>query len=171
MRDAISEKRIELLHPEVRQEAKEAIEAAEAGFPANMAIRIAQGLRTIKEQNGLYAIGRTKPGKKVTNARGGKSFHNYGLAVDFCLLIDKDGNGTWDEVSWDIARDFDKDGIIDWHEVVIQFELRGWSWGGKWRTFKDYPHVEKSFGYKVSQLEALYNSGKRNGEYVIINNN
>ena len=41
---------------------------------------------------------------------------------------------------------------VDWNEVVSQFEAIGWAWGGKFRTFKDYPHCEKSFGYKPSQL-------------------
>ena len=39
------------------------------------------GHRSIAEQNRLYAIGRTTPGKKVTNARGGYSWHNFGLGA------------------------------------------------------------------------------------------
>jgi peptidoglycan L-alanyl-D-glutamate endopeptidase CwlK len=35
----------------------------------------------------LYAIGRTKPGKKVTKAKGGTSYHNYGLAFDIYPFI------------------------------------------------------------------------------------
>ncbi|SVE43245.1 uncharacterized protein METZ01_LOCUS496099, partial [marine metagenome] len=40
-------------------------------------------LRTYAEQDDLYEQGRTEPGKIVTNARGGKSWHNFGLAIDF----------------------------------------------------------------------------------------
>ena len=152
MRDKITIDRVAKLHPKVRDEAKNAIDAAEAGFPPNMAIRVVQGLRTIAEQNALYAKGRTTPGPKVTNAKGGSSYHNYGLAIDFAILYDKNGDGTFEELSWDTVKDFDKDGKTDWNEVVMQFEALGWAWGGKFRTFKDYPHCEKSFGFKPSQL-------------------
>jgi peptidoglycan L-alanyl-D-glutamate endopeptidase CwlK len=99
MRDAISIARVKLLHPAVRDEVARLIGAIEATWPVNMAIRIVQGLRTIDEQNALYAQGRTKPGNKVTNAKGGSSYHNYGLAVDFALLYDKDGNGSYETLS------------------------------------------------------------------------
>ena len=152
MRDKISEGRVALLHPAVRAEVKQLIEKAESGFPPSMAVRIVQGLRTIKEQNDLYAQGRTKPGNVVTNAKGGSSFHNYGLAIDFAILTDKDGNGSFEDLSWDIKKDNDKDGIADWLEVVKIFEAAGWSWGGKWATLKDYPHLQKTFGYTWQQL-------------------
>jgi len=152
MRDAISLPRCQLLHPKIREEAILAVEDAELKFPPNMAIRVAQGLRTIAEQDALYAQGRTAPGVIVTKAFGGRSFHNYGLAIDFAILHDKDGNGTFEELSWDTALDFDKNGKIDWQDVVKSFEDRGWEWGGKWRTFKDLPHVQKNFGYTWEQL-------------------
>lgn len=158
MRDTISLDRCKLLHPKVSQEVIDAITKAEQGFPATMKIRVVQGLRTIAEQNALYAKGRTAPGQKVTNAKGGSSYHNYGLAIDFAIMHDKDGNGSFEELSWDTALDFDRDGIIDWQEVVKQFETLGWQWGGTFRTFKDYPHIQKSFGYSVKQLLAKVNA-------------
>lgn len=144
MRDKISESRVAILHPTLRAQVKQIIEAAEAKFPANMAIRVVQGLRTFEEQNGLYAQGRSKPGKIVTNAKGGQSLHNYGLAIDFAIIHDKDGNGSFEELSWDTNLDFDKDRQADWDEVTSSFEAAGWEWGGKWRTFKDLPHVQKT---------------------------
>jgi peptidoglycan L-alanyl-D-glutamate endopeptidase CwlK len=152
MRDKVSEQRVALLHPSVRAEVKQLIEQAETKLHHSMAVRIVQGLRTIKEQNDLYAQGRTKPGKIVTNAKGGSSFHNYGLAIDFAILTDKDGNGTFEDLSWDIKRDNDKDGTADWLEVVKAFEASGWEWGGKWSSIKDYPHLQKTFGYTWRQL-------------------
>jgi len=162
MRDKVSEGRVALLHPAVRAEVKKLIEQAEAGLPPTMAVRIVQGLRTIEEQNELYAQGRTKPGPIVTKAKGGSSYHNYGLAIDFAILTDKDGNGTFEDLSWDIKRDNDKDGVADWLEVVKIFEAAGWSWGGKWASLKDYPHLEKTFGYNWRQLLEKY----KPGEYV-----
>ncbi|CAJ0596443.1 unnamed protein product [Cylicocyclus nassatus] len=48
----------------------------------NVEVKVICGTRTIAEQDALYAQGRTKPGAKVTNARGGSSMHNYAIAID-----------------------------------------------------------------------------------------
>lgn len=165
MRDKISIPRVALLHPLVRDEVARLIDKAEALFPAAIAIRIVQGLRTIAEQDALYAQGRTKPGKKVTNARGGSSFHNYGLAIDFAILRDKDGNGTYEELSWDTVADFDKDGLPDWKETVTVFEAAGWEWGGRWSTIVDMPHLQKTFGYTWRKLFAKVKPGE---QYVVL---
>ena len=161
MRDYISINRVANLHPKVREDVKKCIEEAESKFPANMAIRVVQGLRTIEEQNALYAQGRSKPGPIVTKAVGGKSFHNYGLAIDFAILKDVDGNGTFETLSWKTTEDFDKDGVADWMEVVAVFKKYGWVWGGDFNSIKDNPHFEKGFGLSVSQLLALYNKPQR----------
>ena len=58
-------------------------------------LRIIQGFRTYAEQDALYAQGRTKKGKKVTNAKGGQSNHNLGLAIDVAEI--KNGNIDWNE--------------------------------------------------------------------------
>jgi peptidoglycan LD-endopeptidase CwlK len=158
MRDKVSIDRVAKLHPKIRDEVKTLIDKAEAGFPPNIAIRIVQGLRTFAEQEALYQQGRTKPGKKVTNAKPGSSFHQYGLAVDFCLLYDKDGNGSFETVSWDVAKDFDKNGLPDWKEVVKVFEEAGYVWGGRWATIVDAPHIQKTFGYTWRQLLAKHNA-------------
>lgn len=158
MRDKISESRVNDLHPLVRAEVKHLIEVAETGFPAGLAVRVVQGLRTIDEQNKLYAQGRTEPGSIVTKAKGGSSYHNYGLAIDFAILVDKDGNGAYDDLSWDIKKDNDKDGVADWLEVVKVFEAAGWEWGGKWTSIKDYPHLQKTFGYNWRQLLEKYDN-------------
>lgn len=151
MRDKISIDRAAKLHPKIRDEVKDLIEQAEAGFPANIAIRIVQGLRTFEEQNTLYNL---KP--RVTQAKGGQSYHNYGLAIDFCLLIDTNGDGTFDKISWDTLKDHDKDGLPDWKEVVKIFTDAGYEWGGAWSSFKDAPHLEKRFGLHWKELLRRY---------------
>ena len=168
MRDAVSIPRIALLHPLVRDEVAATIDAIEAGFPENVKVRIVQGLRTIDEQNALFAQGRTKPGSIVTNAKGGKSYHNYGLAIDFAIMYDKDNNGSFEVLSWDTKYDFDKDGVSDWQEVVKAFKDKGWKWGGDWTSIKDNPHLEKSFGLSVSELFAKYNAGDIKDGYVTV---
>ena len=143
--DKVSIDRVSKLHPLLRNEVMTILQEVQN---AGVNIRVTQGLRTIAEQDALYAQGRTKPGKIVTNAKGGQSYHNWALALDICLLH-KDGS-----VSWSLNEDLDKDGIADWMEVVKVFEKYGWEWGGKWK-FKDTPHFQKTFGKSLNDLKAL----------------
>ena len=160
MRDTpITLQRVNLLHPAIRQEVLDTITQIENNsFPATVKIRIVQGLRTIEEQNELFAQGRTKPGSIVTNAKGGSSYHNYGLAFDFVLMYDKDGNGSFEALSWDINYDFDKDGSMDWQEVVKPFKALNYTWGGDFRSIPDSPHLEKTFGNNWRDLLVKYNN-------------
>lgn len=148
MKDAVSIQRVKLLHPAIRDEVAELIGKIEINNP--FVIRIVQGLRTIDEQNALYAQGRTKPGDIVTNAKGGSSYHNYGLAFDFCLLYDG-------KISWDTNFDGDKDGQKDWQEVVQMFKNNGYTWGGDFHSIPDAPHLEKTFGHNWRELLEKYN--------------
>ena len=147
----VTQQRIALLHPKIRQQVSDLINKCDAVVCSNLEVRIVQGLRTIEEQNALYAQGRTAPGKIVTNAKGGSSFHNYGLAIDFAFLVDGK------DISWDIQKDWDNDGVSDWKEVVNIFKTAGFSWGGEWHSIKDYPHLELTFGYTWQQLFLKYN--------------
>ncbi|MEK4473368.1 M15 family metallopeptidase [Paenibacillus sp. FSL R7-0048] len=134
------------LHPVVLAAATALIERCYArGVP----ILITQGLRTIAEQDALYAQGRTKPGNIVTNAKGGSSYHNFGLAIDFALLL-SDGK----QVSWDLKRDGDGDKVDDWTEVVQEAKALGFEWGGDFVSIKDAPHFQITFGMTTSQLRA-----------------
>lgn len=157
MKDQISLDRVNKLHPKLRDEARGLIELAETKISPHLAIRVVQGLRTIKEQNALYAQGRTAPGKIVTKAKGGSSFHNYGLAIDFAFLVDGK------EISWSTVKDWDLDGRADWYEVVDIFKAAGWEFGGDWKSLKDYPHLQKTFGYTWKQLYKKYS----NKEYIL----
>lgn len=135
--DKVTNERIDKLHPSVRDEVKKIITECDSSLNGRAKIRVTQGLRTFAEQEKLYNQGRTSPGKKVTNAKAGQSIHNYGLAVDICLIIEGK------DVSWDTAKDWDNDGVADWYECVKIFAKYGWDWGGNWKTFKDLPHFEK----------------------------
>ena len=149
--DKVSQDRIDQLHPSIRLDVSNLIEKINTKILTGRAkVRIAQGLRTFAEQDALYAQGRTKPGKKVTNAKGGQSIHNYGLAVDIVLILDGK------TASWDEKSDFDRDQQSDWIEVVTEFKRAGWVWGGDWRTFKDMPHFEKTKGLSLKQIQDKY---------------
>jgi peptidoglycan L-alanyl-D-glutamate endopeptidase CwlK len=153
MTDQITLKRIELLHPSLKDEAIQIYSEICETLSNGVMCRFTHTLRTIKEQNDLYAKGRTIKGQIVTNAKGGQSFHNYGLAIDIVLIID--GKATWDR-----GKDFDRDGQPDFMEVVKIFKKYGWEWGGDWH-FKDYPHFQKSFGLTIKQL----NNKEKIGNY------
>lgn len=147
MKDRITLQRIALLHPSIQSEVSEIYDKICKALTGTSFCRFTHTLRTFKEQNDLYAKGRTAPGQKVTNAKGGESYHNYGLAIDIVII----NNG---QAVWSRGQDFDGDKIPDWMEVVSIFKSYGWEWGGDWK-FKDYPHFQKTFGYSTKELNAL----------------
>jgi peptidoglycan LD-endopeptidase CwlK len=158
MADKITIDRIMLLHPSVRGEALVMYKEICTVLTGNAICRFTHTLRTYVEQSNLFEQGRSKPGKIVTWARAGYSYHNFGLAIDICLIIDGK------VATWDTIKDFDKDGVADWMEVVKVFKKYGWEWGGDWKSKKDYPHFQKTFNYST---EALRNA-KTEGNYPVI---
>jgi len=142
--------RIQLLHPKLREEAMQIyLEICDA-LKGKAMCRFAYTLRTFAEQDALF---NAKP--QVTKAKGGQSYHNYGLAIDIVLIVDKDGDGKFETASWDVKSDFDGDGKSDWMEVVAIFKRYGWEAGIDWK-FYDAPHFQKTLGYSIVQLQALH---------------
>lgn len=92
-------------------------------------VRVAQGNRSIEEQNELYAQGRTKPGKIVTKARGGKSNHNHRIAAD---LVPE---ALVNQPDWDPNSPL-------WNIIGEEAEALGLDWGGNWKSMVDRPHVQ-----------------------------
>lgn len=82
------------LHPLVRDAVRQTLSACEQ---ANLPFKVFEGYRSPDRQAALYAQGRTAPGKIVTYARPGESFHQYGLAVDIVGFV----NGQW---TWDLPQ-------------------------------------------------------------------
>ena len=156
--DPITLQRIETLHPKIRAEVKEIYQQINSALKGKAMCRFTHTYRSVKEQDQLYAIGRTLPGKIVTHARGGQSYHNYGLAIDICLLLTPD-KGKTPTLSYQTQKDFDGDGKADWQEVVAIFKQYGYEWGGDWH-FKDPPHFQKTFGRSIKQLQQLMKLGK-----------
>lgn len=160
--DKITIERIKLLHPKLRDEVMNIYAEICEALSGRAICRFAYTLRTFAEQDAIYAQGRTKAGKIVSNAKGGLSMHNYGLAVDIVLIVDGK------EASWDVKKDFDGDGKADWQEIVTIFKQYGWEWGGDWK-FVDAPHFQKTLGHNVRELLALYNAKKVDANnYVLI---
>ena len=144
--DKITIERIKAAHPKVREELLQQYNEINNRLPMNVRLRFAYVLRTPEEQHKLFI---QRP--KVTKADSWQSIHNYGLAFDIVMLYDKDGNGTFELASWEMNK--------YWMQVVEYFKLKGWEWGGDWKSFKDAPHFQKAFGLKWQQMKAKIDSG------------
>ena len=147
--DKITLDRIKTIHPILRDELEKDYIECNNLLPKGVRLRFAYVYRSVEEQNKLFA---QRP--KVTNARGGQSIHNYGFAFDIVILKDKDNNGTFETASFDIDE--------HWIKVVKFFKSKGWTWGGDWKSFKDAPHFEKTFGHTwqtLSKKEIMINNG------------
>jgi peptidoglycan L-alanyl-D-glutamate endopeptidase CwlK len=88
--------------------------------------KIICGLRTFKEQDALYNKGRGEMGRIVTYARGGQSWHNYGLAFDIGLFRGTDYIPT--------SPQYAAAGKIGGN--------LGLEWGGVWDRLPDEPHFQ-----------------------------
>jgi peptidoglycan L-alanyl-D-glutamate endopeptidase CwlK len=155
--DLITLDRINEAHPNLRTLLLEQYKEANNLLGKGARLRFAYVYRSNALQDKLY---NKKP--KVTNAKGGQSIHNYGMAFDIVLLYDNDGNGTFEEASWSMIKDFDRDSKADWMEIVNYFKSKGWEWGGDWK-FKDAPHFQlkktNGISYKWQELKQLVDSG------------
>ncbi|RYG74294.1 M15 family peptidase [Lentibacillus lipolyticus] len=133
----------EKLDPLVAKKAEAFVKkAAEQGID----VAITETVRSVERQNELYKQGRSEGGNIVTYAKGGESYHNYGLAVDFALR-NNDG-----DIIWDTAYDGNKSGKADWLEAAEIAKELGFEWGGDWNGFKDYPHLQMDYGLSIRQL-------------------
>lgn len=104
-------------------------------------IEVISGLRSWAQQSALYAQGRTKPGRIVTKARAGSSWHNYGLAIDLGLFA----NNKYLDAS-DPKR---ADRI--YAELGALAASMGIEWAGTWKSFTETPHFQNRFGMTISQ--------------------
>lgn len=136
------------LHPTLQKKIKELKKlCADNGIT----IRITECLRTVSEQDALYAKGRTKPGSKVTNCQGKSysSMHQWGVAFDYV-----------------IDQDTDKDGDVDINDLYCSKLMNvvgklgqsiGLEWGGSWKSIVDKPHFQlPDWGSTPTKLKSKY---------------
>ena len=127
-----------------------------------------QGLRTEAYQHALWCRGRflldvvnaankaagipniaDKENRIVTWAKSASvSFHGYGLAVDFGIMLPDSKLLTWED-----KADTDKDGLVDWDEVGGMADLFGFEWGGNFSN-PDRPHLQLRIGWTIKSLIA-----------------
>lgn len=132
----INSRDINELHPVVREKCKMFIaECSSQGID----VIITSTYRDNESQAELYAVGRTKPGRKVTNARPGHSYHNYRIAFDFVPVIN--GKAQWNDI----------DLITKCGHIA---ESSGLEWAGRWKTFRELLHCQYSQGLSIKDLLA-----------------
>lgn len=123
------------LNPKVAAMCSEFINRCKA---QHIDILITSTYRDAESQNALYAQGRTALGKKVTNAKGGQSYHNWKVAFDFCPLVN--GKPNWNDVAL-----YTKCGEIA--------ESVGLEWAGRWKTFKELAHCQYTGGLTLHDFQ------------------
>ena len=121
--DERSEKVIATLLPEIRPIARALVQKAAAN---GIEIKVISGHRSYAEQEALYAKGRTVPGPRVTNARGGHSNHNFGIAFDVGVFSCGKYLGTSPK----------------YKAVGVLGQDLGLEWGGNWTSIVDEPHFQ-----------------------------
>lgn len=134
------------LHPRLQLLCADLVRECEK---CGLIIKIGECVRTVAEQEALYAQGRTVPGQKVTNARGTSysSQHQWGVAFDFYRA---DGKGAF----YNDDSFFQRVGAIG--------KLLGLGWGGDWRTPVDMPHFYlKDWGSTTTQLKNIYGTPEK----------
>lgn len=120
---------LQSLHPYFRDKILLLIKNCKA---KGIELAIVESYRTHAKQAEYYGMG-----KKYTRSIGGKSKHQYGLAVDVVPMVDS--VAVWDNV-------------ILWKKIGIEGEKLGLRWGGRWKSPYDPAHFEWSGGMTSYQL-------------------
>ncbi len=128
-----------------------------------------EGLRTFERSDYLYSLGRTlistspcthggvvrQPGTckdhplgaTVTNAKGGDSWHNFGLAADDVFDAEPTKAGT--QWTW----------VGPYHKLGALGQSMGLEWAGAWKTFKESAHFQNTYGLQLTEAKELYRVG------------
>ena len=145
--DAPTITRIDKAHPRIKELLLNQYKEINRRLPKHVRLRFSSVYRSPEEQDVLF-----KQRPRLTKAKGWQSIHNYGLAFDVVILYDKDKNGTFEAASWYVND-------VNFLAVVKYFQLKGWEWGGAWKSFPDCPHFQMTFGHTAKTLKALIDKG------------
>jgi len=132
----INSRSLDDLLPAVKVRVEKFINSAK---DAGIDLLVTSTYRDNESQNALYAQGRTKLGRIVTNAKGGQSFHDYRCAVDVVPLL----NG---KPVWDAENDI-------WQKVGNFGIAAGLEWAGNWTKFREMPHFQYTNGLNLADLQ------------------
>ncbi|MEK6320647.1 MAG: M15 family metallopeptidase [Acidobacteriota bacterium] len=143
--DPRSEKNIQTLQLKTQEAARKFLKAVQG---AGITARIISGSRTYAEQDRLFRQGRFgNPGPKVTNARGGQSNHNFGIAWDIGIF--KNGAYLPESLLYKEAA-----------AIGLAAGINGLEWGGNWQTFKDTPHYQSATEFSISEIRQRFENGE-----------
>ena len=127
---------------------------------AGIDLLVTSTYRDFESQAALYAQGRTKPGKVVTNAQPGQSWHNWRRAVDVVpLRHGKPVWGTKGDGMDDNPTDDERDDLELWQRVGMLGKLAGLEWAGEWPRFREFPHFQHRGGLSLPALMAAHPKG------------
>ena len=147
----LTSKFINSLNPDVSQLARKFLDLAKAN---HLEVRILTAFRNWNEQDRLYTQGRTTPGDIITNARGGESYHNWGLAFDAAPF--KNG------VISNEPSQYKKMG-----ELGVQAGLK---WVGNFKDIVDLPHFQYTHGLSAQDSAKWSKTAEVIPLFEIINN-
>lgn len=135
----INSRSLDELHPTVKGMVEDFLEQCEQN---GIDLLVTSTYRDFESQDALYAQGRTAPGRKVTNARAGQSWHNWRCAVDIVPL--RNGKAVWNTTGadWEL-----------WEAVGNIGEECGLEWAGRWKTFKEYAHFQYTGGLTLKDFQ------------------
>jgi hypothetical protein len=123
---------LKALHPYFRDKINQLINNCRA---KGIELAVVESYRTHAKQSEYFGMGR-----KYTRSAGGKSKHQYGLAVDVVPVIDS--VAIWDDAAL-------------WRKIGVEGEKIGLRWGGRWRSPYDPAHFEWTGGgintYQLAQ--------------------
>jgi len=128
------------LHPLVAAKARGLLAQCQA---QGIDLLVTSTYRDAAAQAKLYAQGRTAPGRIVTHAKPGQSFHNWRVAFDIVPL--RHGKPVWGTAG--------EDGAL-WAKVGGLGEAVGLEWAGRWRKFREYPHFQFTAGLTLADFQA-----------------
>lgn len=151
--------RIESLYPGVRPLAYRVLE--DVARITTRAVGIAQAARTVEYQDALYASGRTIEGPIVTNARGGTSWHNYGLAFDIACV----GSDPY------LRKEAPHERDLLWTSYGRIVVAHGLEWGGNFKLVsgvRDLPHAQLHYGLGINEAFELYRNGGRSAVWAYL---
>jgi peptidoglycan L-alanyl-D-glutamate endopeptidase CwlK len=146
--DSRSERNIATMHIVAQRHARRFLLEASGG---EFTCKIISGTRSYAEQDRLYAQGRTEPGSIVTNAKGGQSNHNFGVAWDIGLF---DGSGGY-------LRGATLSELRAYEDIATIVDRTNLEWGGDWTSIVDRPHYQVNTGRDTLQVRARFEAGLR----------
>lgn len=131
----INSRKLDDLLPIVATKARALLSAAKRD---GIELLVTSTYRDAECQDALYAQGRTTPGRRVTNAKGGQSWHQYRVAFDIVPLVA--GKAIWDDRRI-------------WTRIGELGESVGLEWAGRWKSFPESPHFQFTGGLTMAQLK------------------